>query len=169
MEKLIPNRLEIASISEQLQPVLDYWRSLCPASAVGPAWTDFDLIEIPAPLLPAALVVDVEEDTGDLLYRYFGTQFAEVFGADRTGKRFSELSDFYVEASRTTYGWVMDEMEPVLLAFAYLSQRTPIQIMEILRLPLSNNGEAVTNIVSVAGFSSDRRQLSRMLDGDGAD
>lgn len=166
MERLIPCRLDLDDMSPELRPVLDHWKALKPSDAIGPAWQDYDLLDIPPKLLPAAIVVDVDPETRAMVYRYFGSQIADVFGADRTGKVIADLPDFYVEASTKTYGWVIDEKKPVLHTLEYIRDYAKSRVMEIIRLPLSDNGADVSHVVSVAGFVLDRREFSRLMNGE---
>lgn len=166
MEQLIPHRLDVANISEDLKPVLALWDSLKPANAIASAWRDFDLLDIPPKLLPATIVADIDPQTRAMKYRYFGSQISEVFGGDRTGVAIGEMPDFYAEASLTTYGWVIDEKEPVLHTLEYTRDHAKSRVMEIIRLPLSDNGADVSHVVSVASFILDRREFSRMMNGE---
>jgi len=155
----------MSRVSNELKPAMDYWCDLAKDDVIGPSWREFDLLKLPPTMLPAVIVVDVDHARSDLLYRYFGSQIAEVFGADHTGKNFSQLSAPYITVSRETYDWVLEDKMPVSLILEFSRVKATTQVMETLRLPLSDNGVEVTNILSVARFFSDRRKLNRMLEG----
>lgn len=164
MDRLKAHRLEIETISPELSPVLEYWRGSHKEGEIGPTWDDFELLDLPSELLPSTLVVDVLEGPRDLRYRYFGSKIAEVFGSDYSSQTMGELPAFFTSHSKRSYGWVIDEQTPVLLILEYVREIASTRLMEILRVPLSNNGKSVTCVVSVARLFADRRELSRLME-----
>lgn len=166
MEELVGHRLDIGVISDDLVPALDYWQSLLPGNKIGPSWNGFELLNLPPELLPYTLVVDIEGNRRELRYRYFGSKIAEAFNADYSGQVMGDLPDLFTSHSKVTYGWVIEEQRPILITLEYRRDETSTQLMELLRLPLSNDGNRVDTVVSVARLFAEEWELTRLLEGD---
>ncbi len=132
-----------------LKAALGYWQSLG-GERLSCAWRDFELVEIPAEVLPSTLVIDVFDDQSQNRFRYWGSAMTELHGRDMTGMSPYEINpaDMVPELRRQH-----DETRRSGKASAscYAFQRDPgfEHIHYALRLPLSDDGRNVSQIVVV--------------------
>lgn len=139
--------------TESFRQVLVLWERLR-GDRFAPPWRMLDLVELPTQVLPYLTVVDVRSAPEDYVYRLWGTGHTTIKGADLTGKSvmqykrpdlariiFDEFRE--VVASRRPLGFRHDVMpQPDRLSL----------YQDTLRLPLSADGESVTQILSYADW-----------------
>lgn len=143
---------EMRSLDElppDLVPVQGYWTRLKPAGAVGPTWRSFDLMEIPAAYLPAALVADYLGTGQGYRFRYWGSALTPVFGKDMTGKTFDECPKSFRETIHVTYDMVRERRAPCLIRVNANAAGNATHFHTAFRLPLSSDGTTVDQIVSI--------------------
>lgn len=151
--------------SEAFLHVLDTWQALR-GDRFAPAWRDVDLTRLSGKIVPFICVADVHTDPEDYVYRFWGTGHTEVKGIDNTGKSVrchdpAELG----ETLFREYGRVMRERVP--LAFRhdlYPELRHAALYQDTVRLPLSNDGETVTHVLSYADWRSRREDCQRIFE-----
>ena len=106
-------------------------------------------MDLPLPLIPHLVVIDVVGSPMDFRCRFWGTWHVQFHGYDQTNKLVSELDPPpYSELLSQQYKHTIEMREPQLFV-----QRIPVKrdlwaITELSRFPLSNDGETVTNILS---------------------
>ena len=141
--------------------VAAYWERQR-GEGLAPAWADIDLMELPAPLLPLCIVVDLAPDGGPISYRYFGSGIADLHGFELTRRTTDaieppELRNHII----SHYRIVERECRPVFFA-TEISVKDGHRLRHLmLRLPLSNDGERVTGIMTFEDFADDRRELHK--------
>ncbi len=128
--------------------VLAYWHSQR-GDAFAPSWQTFDLMELPPHLMPACMVVDIPTDDGPLRYRYFGSAIAASHGFELTGKTSDDIESTRLRNHIVNqYRAIVEGRRPRLFASEiYVKQGVPKRDL-LLRLPLSDDGETVTAVVS---------------------
>lgn len=129
--------------------VLEYWKRITPPGALGPCWTDFELINVPPGLLPDTLVVDCLPGEDSYRYRYWGRGLTDVFGVDLSGQSFDKCPRAFADISRTTYDLIRREKRPLFIKLHTEIQGEQKPFQNALRLPLSADGETVTAVVSL--------------------
>lgn len=137
------------------QEVFGYWNTLR-GLQLAPSWADFDLLQLPTKLIPSVVVMDIMTDPLDFQYRFWGTRFTDVHAQDLTGKSImiiepKELGVFFFNQNKTTF-----EAKKACLFANRIPAGEGIRGLPtnetILRMPLSDDGEAITHIVSVVDF-----------------
>lgn len=128
------------------------WTALC-GRREAPAWVDVDLVAFPSQLLPKATVVDVVDDAEDFVYRYWGSGLSEVYGADETGRKTSELASVeFRDRRRREMRAVVDGCRPKLF-LTELEKSNGVRAQKIiLRLPVMDQPGQVTKVISLAEF-----------------
>lgn len=143
--------LDEVSIPEILE-FIAYWESL-KADAFAPSWKDFDLAAIDPASLPYVVVADVQREPLNFKIRFWGTGHVTRKGADKTGKFLNEAPDFRGQTAFDEYCWVMNEKEPLasqdLVNLQEFGGMLPFEQI-LVRLPLSDDGETVNHIVTLA-------------------
>lgn len=158
-------RFQIVDMADNPTPVfaeaLEYWDKKR-GDAFAPAWTDIHLMDLPPKLLPNCIVVDFEGATGPIRYRYFGSAIATLHGYELSNKTIQEmqppgLRDQVIKQ----YRMVQKKRTPMFFIahFPFLTGRRTYQYL--LRLPLSSDGETVTNVFSIQDVSDDNQVLTK--------
>ncbi len=133
----------------------DYWDEKR-GSRFAPSWADFDLMDLPLDLIPRLVVIDVLHDPLDFRYRFWGTWHVDFHGYDQSNKLVSELEpQAYRDLIFEQYRQIVEAREPQLFV-----QQIPLKSglwthTELVRFPLSDDGESVNMVVS-AESASDR-------------
>ncbi len=159
--------IPLEDTSAAQQAALAYWRSL-PASAAGmPLARDFELMRLPADLLPTTHLVDVLNGGEDFRFRFWGSGFRAYFGYDGTGRTTAELNPLEIrEPVCAVYRAVVADPRPV----AQLSEFNRGEIspqkgfQRILRLPLAAPDGSVQRIASLVEFLMDHRAAQSLIE-----
>ncbi len=129
---------------------LEYWKA-CKGTAFAPRWADFHLDELPPRLVPHVLVIDVARDPISYTYRFWGTAHTRYHQRDYTGKPISDMAEAWaVELLTDQYNQVLEARRPLVFLNTYDGVQSP---MQSLRMPLSDDGTAVTQMISYVGRS----------------
>jgi len=143
----------------RLKEVFEYWASIR-GPRTAPPWTEFDLGKIPLALVPSTLVADYDPERDDLRFRFWGTAMVSVFRMEVTGRfvadlqngaLFEPLMDGFREIRRTK--------RPLLTVNEVHPENQPPILSPVLRMPLSDDGEAVDGVVAVNDFGLKKREL----------
>lgn len=133
-----------------------YWR-IRKGDAFTPTWRDFHLHELPAELIPFLLVLDVRHDPFALVYRFWGSGHTQYHKRDYTGRAVADMETGWSARLLTDqYRQVIEQREPIVFSNRYEGIAEPLYS---LRMPLSEDGETVTHLVSYVG----RRAVSRKM------
>lgn len=136
-----------------------HWKERA-ADRWAPAWRDIDLMALPSPLLPYVLVCDVTEDN-DFIYRYWGRGHTDYHGRDYTQKRMSEIKPSWVrDFLNHQYMRVVESRKPK--AFETRYDGLPQAVFSV-RMPLSDDGEALTGVLGLADRIGIADSLSRWV------
>jgi len=131
-----------------------YWETQR-GSSWAPAWSDFKLQSMPFELLPWSVVVDVQADTNDFQYRFWGTRRTELIGKDMTGKTASGIPNPYMrDQNIEEYVEVCAQQKPMLFATPAVKESGVGVVFESIRLPLSDDGTTVTKIYSAMNYNA---------------
>lgn len=130
-----------------LRDLLAYWQRRRPAADRLPGRADIDPADIPT-LLPHVFLVDVRRAPLVYRYRLFGTELAEAYGRDITGKVLDELfTDGFRKAVALVFNHVVDHRAP-LRTFGTMAWREKHHLrFEAIQLPLAADGAAVDMIL----------------------
>ncbi len=128
--------------------VIAYWNRQR-GDAFAPSWPNFDLMDTPPALLPYTIVVDTPDLTQPIRYRYFGSGIALSHGFEMTGKTSDDIPTPQLrEHIVKQYYEIVAAQRPMLfVSEIYVKNGLRKQDL-MLRLPLSDDGDAVTNVVS---------------------
>lgn len=142
--------IEIGDIDNlSLKAFLDYWNSLR-GERYAPSWKDFDLMALGPNLIPYTTVVDVLLDPLDFVFRFWGTAHRNSMGIEKTGKSILEQPWYRDREPFDEFSKVMNERCPLLIqAILTISGQNWKKIpVTVLRLPLSDDGKEVDQIIS---------------------
>ena len=131
-----------------IRACLDYWLA-ARGAAFAPRWSDFHLHELPAAVLPYVLVLDVAGDPPEFTYRFWGSGHTQYHRRDYTGKKLTDMTDAWSTALLTRqYMTVMEIRRPLVFLNTYEGVEQPLRS---LRMPLSDDGQAIHHMFSYVG------------------
>lgn len=138
---------------ELIEEAVAYWRSI-KGSNVAPSRQSFRIEQLPSKLIPSVAVIDFVDEPMDFLYRFFGTHLVHVAGMELTGKRY--YADHIIG-----FGAINETLVPELIArrapmfhhFEWQSSRGVTYESKAVRLPLSDDGEKITGMVTANTIS----------------
>ena len=158
--KIEQKKLEIHLIGSredvpvEIVAAYDYWREKS-GETWAPAWRDFELYELAPHLVPWVAVVDIKDSSGEYVYRFFGSARVMLHGEDFTGRSFAEIGRIaeFGQDIATEYDTVVSDKEPKLCRKHHSSTTGGWLEFESIRLPLSDTGDRVDQVVSVFNHS----------------
>lgn len=158
--------IEVADIADPtLQEAYQYWAKVR-GDVWAPSWNEIDLMALPVSLVPNVTVVDVVYNPLDFVYRFFGTGAVRVHKGEYTGKSITELpppeyaeiliqQNKLVQKTRKPCGFVVE---------APIGIRSLVWF-EVIRMPLSDNGEQVDGIMSCIRYGEATDKMKEYIDG----
>ncbi|MBO6947993.1 MAG: hypothetical protein JJ855_08430 [Rhodospirillales bacterium] len=161
---------EIAAteLSDTQRAGLEYWRSLPAHADTGmPLSSSFELLRVPAPILPTTHVVDVIDDGRAFRYRFWGSGFRAYLGYDGTGMSTDDLHpDEIREPVRQAYLDVVNARKPLamLSEFERGGHRPRQGFQRFIRFPLADADGNVGQVVSLVEFLMDYYEAQELLD-----
>ncbi len=150
-----PNAIPPADpASPRLRALHLYWRALAPGDSV-PAYSAFDVIDVPRDLVPFLILLDVLEAGRDFRYRVVGTGVVEAIGRDFTGETVSEYRQRHEPpAVAEGYRQVCATRTPDLYQGTLDSVGKGFIRYERLALPLAGDDGGIAYILSCFDFES---------------
>ena len=148
----------------EINAVVDYWRTL-KGTRIGPVWSEIDLLQLPADIIPRVCVVDVQSDPQDFIYRFWGTAITDMHHYDLTGKSVSSLTPpeyaqclveqyAQVVAGGQGCGFLTEVPQPSGLFTHY----------SCVRLPLSSDGNTVDAVLSAEEYGEQVGELRDLFE-----
>lgn len=132
--------------------VIAYWNA-CRGERFAPAWADIDMMALPSKLLPYCIVVDMPDDGRPIRYRYYGSGIADLHGMELTNKTVDDLEPPGFRAHVIgQYAAIAEGKAPKLFATRFQVKSGLVLQHAVLRLPISDDGETVTKILTVEDF-----------------
>ena len=151
--------------------IYEHWNAVR-GERFAPDWTGFDLIRLPGDRVRYTHVVDIATEPFDVTFRFWGTGLTDVLYFDRTGQSLLTTNMGYLDERRREqvlagYRTVIDTraIMPFLWDASSTREHARRLIVPSIRLPLSWDGETVTNIVTHFDFASQQtRQWEALFD-----
>jgi hypothetical protein len=144
------------------QTVIDYWNDKR-GDNFAPPWTLIDLIDFPPTTLPNCIVVDIKQPITDTSYRYYGSHIAELHGFELTNRTINEIQPLPLRNHIIKqYEHVCQMRMPVIFATQFTGKSGQLLHHLMLRMPLSDDGKNVTNIVTLEVFDNYSNDLQEI-------
>jgi hypothetical protein len=158
--------LAFDDLPKGLRAVYDYWRGLG-GEELRCSWKQFDLSAIPSGFVPSTTVVDIGPTMEDNRFRFWGSQMTLIYGSDMTGKLPYELEPRDMAgAVFKNHFKVIEARAPSASIFEFVKASGTVHSHRILRLPLSDDGESVSQIVVVDLTAAPPEHKQSLLSGD---
>lgn len=136
----------------------------------APDWRAFELSRLPANCIRYTHVVDIHDNPFDITFRFWGTGLTDVLYFDRTGDSLLITNMGYLDEVRrdqvlADYRTVIDAKAPLPFLWDASAARERINrlIVPSIRLPLSDDGERVTKIVTHFDFTGNREDWEEVF------
>ena len=125
----------------------------------APSWRDLNFDAFPSDMLPYMYLVDVLKDPYRFRYRFVGTKVCDLEGRDYTNKFVHDLQPSTLAAAAVRE-FLKFTRNPKPVFFMMLADKDdPSQRLYRVyggaRLPLSDDGENLTQIIALAQFERD--------------
>jgi len=126
-----------------------YWHDLTDGR-MAPTWKEFHLYELPPILIPYIFVLDVENDSTEFSFRFWGSGHTYYYGSDYTGKKVGSIEQRWISrVLQEQYLEVVDQRKPLVFKNKHQGIEEPLLS---LQMPLSEDGKTVTHIFSYLGW-----------------
>jgi hypothetical protein len=143
--------LDIGRItSPRIHRLYAYWQQQC-GGAPFPRRADIAPDEI-RDLLPSIMIVDVESNPLRFRYRLVGTRVVEYNGVEFTGRYLGEIGWPEEQDLFDSYAEVVNARRPVFGSLAWKLATGAFGQAEFARLPLSEDGAAVSQILAMEDY-----------------
>jgi hypothetical protein len=151
-ERISPDLWE----GEDVKLCLAYWNELR-GERFAPQWSSFDWSRIPVGIIPYFSIVDICWQPYGMTYRFFGSAHSRAHGIELTGRSPLEMDPPDVGQSMfDQYTEIANERVPGFFLHTLYGREGDLKISETsLRMPFSNDGEIVSNIVAFTDLRVD--------------
>lgn len=145
----------------EFRSIIAYWEGKR-GDAFAPAWRDISLLDFPLKMIANCNVTDLDPESGVISFRFFGTGLADLHTFELTNRTTDAIEPpAFRDLCIGQYREIVAARAPRI----YINE-IPVQpglkrrhIM--LRLPLSNNGVHVTNVITFEAFDEHRDELKK--------
>lgn len=155
--------LPLSGLSKELEIVHRYWTNL-KGNRFAPCWSEIDMLQIPSRLLPFTMVKDIENNPRMYRYRFYGSNFAQLNARDLTGQTTDDISsNVLADAVRESLEEFITQVEPQYYQVLSIDEYESTTLQNLLRLPISNDGVNITNILSIVINHVDEKNFKDLL------
>lgn len=159
--------IAFTELSDAQRAGLEYWRSLPrPAGTTMPLASSFDLMRVPAALLPTTHIVDVLNGGQDFCYRFWGSGFRAYLGYDGTGMSTGTLLPVEIRAPvRKAYADVVNAGKALamLSEFKRGGDMPHHGFQRFIRFPLADSNGDTAQVVSLVEFLMDPQEAQKLI------
>ena len=142
----------LTALTADLTAVYKNWDSLR-GDAFAPSWQQFDLMTLPPRLIPTTMVVDIKEDMKQNTYRFWGSGLTNIHGREMTGGCPYDLQPPSLGARLLEEHMdTIRRRSATARRLSFMTARGSPHHQELLRLPLSDDGETIHQIVVVVDY-----------------
>ena len=137
--------------SPRIHRLHGYWQHQCGKGGKLPRRADIAPDQI-RDLLPNIMIVDVEHNPMRFRYRLVGTRVVEYNGVEFTGRYLGEIGWAEEQDLIDSYAFVVSSRRPFFGLLAWGLVTGALGRCEFARLPLSEDGELVTQILAMEDY-----------------
>lgn len=135
-----------AELPERLLEIHDYWVSLR-GDGWAPRWDSFKLLDLKPATIPFMVVMDVQSDPLDFVYRFWGTGNTASIGYDCTGQSVRDNRLFSDKVFREC-SQLLQERRPIVWFSKVMREDGVYREYARLRAPMTVDGETISHIIS---------------------
>lgn len=132
---------------DDLRVVYDHWHEKL-GGRFAPAWQDVDMVCFPPRVIPMCLVIDIWDQPRDFVFRFWGTGFTDMHGADFTARSLDDLpTPGAISVLREQYNELIVRRRPLTHVVRVTANNDVSYTNTAIRLPLSSDGENIDKIL----------------------
>lgn len=129
----------------------------------APSWKDLNFSSFPIEIIPYMYLIDVLQDPVRFRYRFIGTKVCELEGQDYTNRFVHDLQpSTLASAANCEFRKFARNPQPVffmMVANIDAYRRYLYSVYGGMRLPLSDDGKTLNQIISLAQFGHENEEL----------
>ena len=153
------------AIQPEITACFNYWQTLS-ADEQLPCWENFDWMKLPAEIIPHCGVVDISTEPLDFIYRFWGTAHAAATKQELTGKSVRNMLP--APEGQSVFRQYEETFNAAKPQMFVNTIRWKFEMREMkeysLRLPFSEDGTVVTQILAVSDMRQDLQYLTAAFD-----
>lgn len=151
----ISEDVALTSLTADLKAVYKNWDTLRGA-AFALSWQQFDLMDLPPRLIPTTMVVDIKDDMKQNTYRFWGSGLTNIHGREMTGKCPYDLQPPSLgERLLAEHMDTIQRRSATARRMSFVTARGSLHHQELLRLPLSDDGDVIQQLVVVVDYPAE--------------
>ena len=147
-------------------PVMSQFHQIWETARDGrfaPSWKDLDFSSFPVEIIPYMYLIDVLQEPLRFRYRFIGTKVCELEGQDYTNRFVHDLQpSTLASAANCEFKKLAKNPKPVffmMVANKDEYRRYLYGVYGGVRLPLSNDGKTLNQIIALAQFGHEDEEL----------
>ena len=147
-------------------PVMSQFHQIWEAARDGrfaPSWKELEFSSFPAKIIPYMYLIDVQQEPARFKYRFIGTKVCELEGQDYTNRFVHDLQPrALASAAVCEFRKFAKNPKPVffmMVANKAGHRRYLYDVYGGVRLPLSNDGKTLNQIIALAQFGHENEEL----------
>lgn len=135
----------------------EFWKTMAEAEGIPRRrWFSAESLRR---FLPRVLIIQVEQGGESFSYRLAGSQVYEVHGYEFTGRNVRDISPQALgDALHDDFRMLVQSKSPQLGHMQYTNRLLETRSYLMLRLPLSEDGETVSQILACGDYSAIRQE-----------
>jgi len=138
---------------------MDYWEKKR-GSRFAPPWSDIEMLDLPTSVIPNCIILDIADDLLASRYRFYGSAVGEMHGMELSNRTVGDVEPPALrEHVLFQYRTIIEVREPRLFATSITVQSGVRRRHYMLRMPLSDEGDGVTNVFSIEDAGDHRQEL----------
>jgi len=165
MSEMCDLSLSFEDLPPTLQSAVEYWRAL-KGKRIGPTWREVDMLQLPLELLSTTVVVDCFDDLDGInfCYRFYGSGLRNIHDIELTGKTPDDVPvPVLARFIKNEFRQVYETQTPVFSAYHCDVFHDSGDFLNVVRLPLSDDGIRVSNILGVTHYRKNDLALTDMF------
>jgi hypothetical protein len=125
------------------------WKTWCNGRPM-PSWNDVEMMDLPLSLIPYTVVLDVQTEPLDFVYRFWGSGLAAHHNQELTGCSVDDVRPVEISRiARRNYVELASRANPIFTVNRYMQDDGSLMDDYIVRLPFSDDGKEVNKVMSV--------------------
>jgi hypothetical protein len=139
------------------RPLLRYWEA-CRAGRIAPARGDIDPLDLPPPLLPHVVLVDVKWEPLEFSYRLAGTAADTIHGQSLKGVRILDLRpESFATVLNADLTRMAEDLATQFVLHTFTNREGKTRRFRVLRLPLCDASGRLEMVLILADHGATQR------------
>lgn len=129
---------------------------------MAPTWKDVDLFDLPLHLVPTTIVIDIRTPIAESVFRFWGSKMTAIHGVDMTANHPCDLKPKELgHQLNEDHLEIVEKKCAMAWHYSFYTNRGYVHSHSLVRLPLSDDGENIAQILVVIDYSLEALALIR--------